>query len=310
MKFYKTLFAFATFMWVSLNAHVDFDSDVQLFFNNAFLKYKAQGAELLKKYDEAQAHKKILEIISQNCIKSHDIADCSLAVVTYDRQKEIQKAKEPLKILMDGLKHKCDTENNATLCHLFAGAIDDFKSSEIMQSFKHLKEQYIAKACDLDDQSACYEILYAIKDDYDRLNKADEYCHRGLFRFCLSLGYCYAAPKGERVNLRVCTLTQEKPFPQSKKAIEYLKKYYELNPSEPPSALGEELIFDGQCKDGLKILRDYCDKKDDQSCFLLGYAYLSGQCVRYNTKEAKRLFGLSGEYGFQGGCTEYKRMSK
>jgi conserved domain protein len=152
--------------------------------------------------------------------------------------------------------------------------------------------------------------LYAIKDDYDRLNKADEYCHRGLSRFCLNLGFCYAAPKGERNDLQACFFTKEKPVPQSQKAIKYFKKYYELNPFEPPSALGEELIFDGQCKDGLKILRDYCDKKDDQSCFLLGYAYLSGQCVRYSTKEAKRLFGLACDYGFQGGCTEYKRMSK
>lgn len=53
-----------------------------------------------------------------------------------------------------------------------------------------------------------------------------------------------------------------------------------------------------------------CDLKLGIGCFNMGVIYFNGNTIKQNRSEAKKFFGLACDYGYENGCSTYKKLNQ
>ncbi|MBE3021324.1 hypothetical protein [Campylobacter sp. 7477a] len=279
-------------------------------------------ASYISKLQGIEAVKKGFEYLKNKCDNLNIISYCFFTYDIMSKSDDINASKqEQTKYFnkLAGLFEKpCLKNNSADHCFGIAALLSD-EPDNILYEFKtavsdkkaelaRLSFEYYTKSCDLGNWEACEARLFKLNHN-QREALMDRYCMvDNQVKFCRNLAYCFVSPKGDRDNLKLCVELDD-DYPDPKKAIKYFRKAYELDRSFGP-ALAEELMFNNQCKEGKKLMTDLCDKADGEACFLLGWAYISGQCVKYDLNLSKKLFAKACDYGSQAGCNKYKYMTK
>ena len=262
-------------------------------------------------YGKEDGLKMFMSDSMERCDKNNLFPDCLMAGFPLDINGSKRYNAKYYNKVVKILKNKCDDNDSADDCFLFAMMVDDKPINKNYDFGREVKDKdaeikslvfkYVSKSCDLGNMLACDNKIYLMENKVLAERIMHDYCFdKNIASYCFDLGLHYENGYSGYLG---------KGIKDINKTIKYYRKLAQID-KKYLATLASVLIKDLQCKEGMELARSTCSNKDAYGCILVASSYEKGECARYNPKGAKEFFGLACDYGEQVGCVRYKELTQ